>query len=339
MLFKYCFFFLLICQLISCRQNNHCNDPVDVSEIKLEVSIERLEDKLFQFKFKEQIQNFLEKYPDLTRKYLKNNRPIEDSVLVFLIEKMVRDKSLDSVYQDCKMRFGDMESIRLDFEMAFKHIKYYYPEFKAPKIYTLITGLGSFFGSDLYISEDMIVISLDFFYGKGARFRPPVELMPNYIWKRFHPQAIVPACVQYISDRYIKSDLKDKAMLAEMIFYGKSYQFVKTMMPCLNDTLLTGYTQTEMNNVLDKDNKKYIWKHFIDKGLLFNTNHLTKQSYLEERPFVAEINQQCPGRIGRWLGFQIVKKYMERLKGVSLQQVMNQSNAQQILQDSEFKGE
>ncbi|MDQ4140161.1 MAG: gliding motility lipoprotein GldB, partial [Bacteroidota bacterium] len=59
--------------------------------------------------------------------------------------------------------------------------------------------------------------------------------------------------------------------------------------------------------------------------------------YLEDRPTVPEIDAKCPGRIGRWVGWQIVRIYMEENPDVTLQQLMAEKDAQKIFNESHYK--
>ena len=47
--------------------------------------------------------------------------------------------------------------------------------------------------------------------------------------------------------------------------------------------------------------------------------------------------QESPGRIGNWVGWKIVKKYMNKHSNVSLHELMSEKNAQQILSKSGYK--
>ena len=194
-MYRIALFFLLLIFFQSCGKKKLYEDSVKTSDVQLSVSITRLENEMFKLKDTTEIRAFLDKYPDFSQQSLRRDKQRGDSLLVKAIYAMITNEFVDSAYHDVEKKFADFSGIKKDFEEAFKHIKHYYPDFKAPKIYTVVSGLGSFFGNDLYVSDSMIVVSLDFFMGKDARYRPPVEQMPNYIWRRYQPSSIVPGCV------------------------------------------------------------------------------------------------------------------------------------------------
>ena len=62
-----------------------------------------------------------------------------------------------------------------------------------------------------------------------------------------------------------------------------------------------------------------------------------KNKFIGESPNVYEISEKCPGRIGAWLGWEIVKKYMDKNPEVSIVDLMNDTDAHRIFQMSGYK--
>ena len=322
---------ILLCFLsFGCKDRKDIHRP-DVSEIQVDVDIIRLEQKLFGLQSAGEVKAFLEENKLFAQNFLNADQYPHDSILINSLLALTQNPSLDTVYQESQRIFSDMESIRKDFETAFKYIKYYYPDFEAPTIYTMVTG----FGNDLYVSEDMIVIGLDFFLGPGATYRP--LQVPNYILRRYTPRHVVPTSILLLSQRFNESDPSNKTLLADLIYYGKSYYFTDFVLPDTPDSLLIGYTPEEMAGV--EANKRIIWAHFLKNELFYETNHVVKKKYLEERPTTYEIGNKAPGRIGTWLGWQIVTAYMKQEEDVTLRELMAEENAQMILEKAKYRAE
>jgi hypothetical protein len=83
-------------------------------------------------------------------------------------------------------------------------------------------------------------------------------------------------------------------------------------------------------------NQDVIWAHFVDEQLLYETSHFTKKKYMDERPKTLEIGNKCPGRIGEWLGWEIVNEYMQQ-QDLSLPQLMEISDARKVFMQSNYK--
>ena len=129
----------------------------------------------------------------------------------------------------------------MNFQTAFSNLKYYYPDFTPPKIQTIITGLES----DLFVSDSLILIGLDYYLGAQGKYKPN---MYDYMLRRYEKNFIVPSVMLLygIDERYNKTDLNDRTVLSDMITYGKAYHFAKHMLPCVRDSIFIGYTRQEI---------------------------------------------------------------------------------------------
>ena len=323
--------FLSINIFFCCSENNTCNEHPVVENSKLVISFERLENDFLSIKTREELKIFIQRHPSVAKYFLRRADYPNDSIMTQAIYQRLTNPYMDTLRQEVNKVFGDLSDIRQQFKQAFRFFQYYYPNFSPPKIKTIATG----FDTDLYVSDSLIIIGLDFYLGKNAKFRP--IHFPNYILKRYQKEYIVPSCILLygISPRFNWSNLEDKTMLAEMIDYGKSFYFSKKMMPCTHDSLLIWYSGKELLD--SKNNEDIIWAHFLDNELLYTSNKFAKQKYLRERPNTFDIGEKCPGRIGTWLGWQIVNQYMDRHPNTSLPELMKNNHSQEIFRKAKYR--
>lgn len=305
------------------------NDRPDVSNIKIDLKVERLEKEMFALEDKNSLKEFLEAHGTLTQGFFEADQYPHDSILINNLFRLINDPHIDTLYQEVESAFGDFSLVKEQFIQAFRHIKYYYPAFEVPKIQTVVTG----FGKDLFISDSTIIIGLDYYIGKNATYRP-LDI-PNYILSRYEKDYIVPSCVLLMSSNYNQVNMEDRTMLADMIFYGKAYYFASKVLPEVQDSILIGYTSTEMEDV--KAHQQIVWAHFVQNQLLYETSHFIKKKYVEERPKTLEIGNKAPGRIGVWLGWEIVKQFMKENPEVTLQELMKMEDAQKLFTQSKYK--
>jgi hypothetical protein len=306
-----------------CRETPGIKEKVTLTETK------RLEKELFSCNSPECIKAFLNNNKAFAELVLGRTEYPHDSILINELTKLVNDPYVDTLYQDVDSNFKDLTWLKTDLESAFENLKFYYPGIKLPgTIQTMVTG----FSNDLLVTDSIVFVGLDFFIGPKAHYRP--EGVSNYILRRYSREYIVPNIILHISSRYNKNDFLDKTLLAEMIFLGKSYYFVEKALPCTPDSIIMGYTAPE-TNVVNKAQER-VWSFFIEKQLLYSTDHFVKNKYIGERPYTAEIGSKVPGRLGNWFGWQIVRKYAEK-KNPSLEQLMGATNAQEILTVSGYK--
>jgi hypothetical protein len=319
--------------LFGCGKDDEekCAFTPDVSE-DVKITFDQFEDSLTNFKSKEEMVGFLTRQP-LIRDYIfKRTTYPNDSVFINTIYNRLTNPHIDTLLMETHRVFGDLSDLKAEFKQAFANLKYYYPDFVPPRVQTVISGMDA----DLFVSDSLIIVGLDFFLGKGAKYRPQEY---EYILRQYQKQNIVPSCMLFygISNRFNKTDLTDKTVLADMIAYGKSFYFAKHMLPCVADSVFIWYTPEEIKG--SRKNQDLIWARFIQDQVLYSTSHMVKQKYLGERPKTLDVGPECPGRIAQWVGWQIINSYMENHPEVKLPELMRLDNAQKVFKESRYKPE
>lgn len=324
--------FLLLFLLWNCRgdEKEECVFTPDVSTAGLSLTFEHFEDSLVNLQSKTQLVGFLTRHPLMRDQMLSRAQYPDDSVFINEIFKRFSNPAIDTLLEDTKRVFGDGSTLEATFREAFANLKYYYPDFVPPKIRTLITGLDT----DLFVSDSLILISLDFYLGPDARYRPKTY---DYLMRRYDPDDIVTSCllIYGIENRFNNTDLKDRTVLADMVAYGKSFYFAKHMLPCVPDSVFIWYTAEEIRGA--RQNEDLIWARLIQDKVLFSTSMIDKKNYLGDRPVTTQVGEKCPGRIGQWVGWQIVKEYMAGHPQTTLPALMKMDNAQALFKDSNYK--
>ncbi|WP_242929439.1 gliding motility lipoprotein GldB [Pontibacter vulgaris] len=310
-------------------QKKGCQIPEGAAEIPVTVEIERLEQPFFKIRSKEEVTQFLKSHPLFARKFLQQGQ-LPDSVLQNSLYGLATNPELKKLASEAEQKFGKMEKEKEQLETAFKIIKYHYPDFKEPQVKTFVSGLSQ----DLLVTDSLLVLGIDFFIGKKASYRPDTY---EYILSRYERDYIVPSAMLLLSNKFNKASFLERSLLAEMISAGKAYYFVKTVMPCTPDSLIIGYSAQKLADVNHNEGK--IWAHFIEKSLLYEKSPFVVNKYIGERPNTPEIDATAPGRIGTWVGWQIVKKYMERNPDVTLPELMANDDFQKIFDESKYKPE
>jgi hypothetical protein len=328
-------FFLLVLLasfLVSCKSDREdaCVFQPEITD-KVKLDFEVLHDSLTNFHSKKDLVKFLSDHPVLRDHILRREEFPNDSVFINEVYGRFTNPHIDTLLAEVKRVFGDMSGLKAEFEAAFSNLKYYYPQIRTPKVQTVITGL---LGTDLLVTDSLIVVSLDFFLGKDGKYRPK---MYDYLLRKYDPNDIVPSCmlIYGISNNVNKSQPADQTVLADMIVYGKAFYFAKRMLPCVPDSVFIWYTAEEMNG--SRKNEDLIWARFIESQVLYSTSKKVKQDYLGERPVTIQVGEKCPGRIGQWVGWKIINKYADSHPDITLPNLMSLDDAQKIFKESRYK--
>lgn len=303
------------------------DDPA-IGRLPVDVRVTRLEEPFFRIQKSADALAFVSAHPLFARQFLLRRQYPSDSVLATQLTGLATNEGLRKFAAETRAVFGDFGPEHTQLRGAFQHVKHYFPDFRVPPVYTFISGLSQ----DVLVNDSVMVLGLDFFAGPKASYRPNV---PGYMLRRYERLYLVPQAVLQISNKYLKQRFADRTLLNQMVQLGKAYYFLDQVMPCTPDSLKIGYTQRELAGVAYNERK--IWTHFLSNKLLYQTQPFLTQKYVGERPTTPEIGKEAPGRIGAWVGWQIVKAYMRQNPSVTLPQLLAEPDAQKILDGSKYK--
>jgi gliding motility-associated lipoprotein GldB len=301
---------------VSCKKE--IAKKVDVSNIKVTVSVNRFEQKFYEA-------------DETTLPALKNEFPYlfpvqNDSVW---LNKM-KDEEEGELYTKSQLVFGDFENEKAKIEDLFKHVKYYHPNFEAPKIITLITNLD--YQNKIVYADSLLFVSLDMYLGKDSEV---YQDFPVYLSQNFDKSQLVVDMASAISDRYFTA-AKSRQFLDMVIGAGKKMYMVDSYLPSVSDPQKIGYSETEYAWAMA--NEAQIWKYFIENKVLYSTDSKLVDRFMAVAPFskfYIDIDKDSPGRIGVWLGWQIVRAYMNNNEA-TLQQLLK-TDAEEIFKKSKYK--
>ncbi|UZD21396.1 gliding motility lipoprotein GldB [Algoriphagus halophytocola] len=325
---RYLYFsFLLILAFACGKKEESCELSDDILGQDLTLKIDRLEQDFFSAKSVEEFNYLLEAHPEFAKEYLQMDLYTSQDSLASELLAIHQDSAMQILADSVAGSFPDISDVEHELENAFKAIKYYFPEFQVPKVYTFVSG----FNSDLVVTDELIVIGLDYFLPPTHSFQPE---LPRYMAERYDKPYIVPMIVLAVSARFNETNPADNTLLAEMIYYGKSYHFTKAIMPCTSDQFIIGYTPEAIAESFA--NEEFIWSHFIENELLYETNPFEIRKYIGEAPFTDAISTKAPGRMGRWLGWNIVDDYQFN-QDVPLDVLMAEPDAEKIFRESGYR--
>lgn len=308
--------------------------PIEISGE--EISIIPLEDSLFLAKNMMDIQQTLvNHYPMSSAYFLIDSNSVHLFSDVFY--SMILNENLKGFYLDSKKpAFFGNKQWKKDLNDFFGRTKTLYPDKPIPKIYTIFSGFGgggNFSAPALMINDSILVIGLDYYMGPKGRYVAP-EIY-DYQLRKYSPEAMVSQIALEYAGMFNRHKKSKVNLLSDMIWAGKNYYFTKQVLPQTADSTLFGYTSKEIKET--EQFEATIWEHFIEKSLLYKSDELTKTKYMGDRPKTLEVGPACPGSIGRWLGYRIVRAYMDNHPEVSVQELMEDTDTEKIFRESGYR--
>jgi gliding motility-associated lipoprotein GldB len=325
------------------------NKKVDVSNIPIDVHIERFDHDFDVMRTKPMLQQglYLQNkygifYRDFIDLLLQSHNPADTGYFKSLRNIFTTTVHGHNDYADLKHEVdsvypGNMDKQNDELTDAFRRIKYYVPQAKLPtKVYAYFSG----FQAQTSLGDNYVGIGLDMFLGANSKFYPAIiEAFPHYISRRFAPEYIAPKVAETIirENLFPEKDSGDQTLLSKMIYNGKIMYVMDLVLPDAPDSVKIGYTSQQFKWA--NDFKANIWGYFLEQNLLYQYDSQRINMFVNEAPFtpgLGEKNESAP-KLGVWTGWQIVKQYMDTHPKVTLAQLMADDDAQKILNQSKYR--
>jgi gliding motility-associated lipoprotein GldB len=313
---KITFIITLVLAIISCDNKSKVKKAVEV--IPVEIKVERF-DKLFFETSPRDLNKLKKTFPYF---FPSGN---DDSVWL----NKIKDPLWRELYTEVQKKYSNFEPIHKELETLFKHIKYYFPQTVTPKVITIISEMD--YTNKVIYADSLVIISLELYLGQNHKFYE----FPNYLKQNFEQKQILPDVVSSFSTRKIPP-VSDKNLLGQMIYFGKQLVLKDLLLPNYNDADKMGYTPEQVKWC--QDNESYMWRYFIENELLYDNDQKLNNRFINPAPFskfYLEIDNESPGRVGAWIGWQIVRSYMKNNE-VPLPELLKMS-PKEIFEKSKYK--
>jgi hypothetical protein len=150
-----------------------------------------------------------------------------------------------------------------------------------------------------------------------------------------NPDHIIADCMKQAVTAMIPGNLPQRTLLDQMIVHGKILYFLDLVMPEYPDSLKIGYSEEEV--IWCQENKSSVWALLLENELVFTTDPFVVNKFIQDGPFTAGLPEESPAMLGRWIGWQIVRAFMENHPETSIEELFRMSDNQLILSKSKYK--
>lgn len=311
------YLFILGFILMGCSTKE--KDTPDLSTVDVQTEVRRF-DQAFYNSSAEGLSVLKMKYP-----YLFPEQYADSA----WINKM-NDKEELELFAETEKLYQDFKGQEEEISYLFKHIKYYYPGFKAPKVITVLTNVDQ--DNKVILADSLLFISLDLYLGKDHPFYAD---FPNYIKRKNTKDHMIVDVADAFALKLVPPS-GDRSFAARMIQEGKRLFLLEQLLEGKPETEILGYEKEQI--LWAQENEAEIWKFFIENDLLFSNDQALSERFIDEAPFskfYLANDQDSPGGIGGWVGLQMVKNFME-IENVGLVEMLQTPN-EEIFKKSKYK--
>jgi hypothetical protein len=327
--------FTIFVLFISC---NNGKDKPDVSDIKVDLRLERLEHSVFKIDTNNipaglaDLRNAYPRfYPFFIRDILQVN-PMDTSSFAILRTFL---SSYRSINDSIQKKYKDLNWLKDELTRAFKYVKHYYPNYKVPNA---LTYIASFDAPGVVLTPDYLGIGLHQFVGKNfSVYQTEIiqQLYPLYISRRFDKEYITAASMKAVVDDVHPDQSIGRPLIEQMVEKGKQWFLLDKFLPDLSDTIKTGYAKNQLDWV--EENEGNVWAYIIkNENNLYSIEPATIQTYIGEAPYTQGMPEISPGNIGQWIGWRIVQEYAKKHEDFSVQQVL-ETDSKTIFQEAKYR--
>ncbi len=258
---------------------------------------------------------------------------ISDSLYPSQMLQFLNDKDMAATYKYIAEKYPEKELAVINDELlkGIKRFHYFFPKKQVPKY---LTACMSGFNYAVAFTDSTLGYGLDMYLGEKAPFYSMLN-WPQYKTRIMNKEHLPSDVMRGWLLNEFDNTSANNTLVFHTIFYGKLYFATKQLMPNAHDSIIIGYTTKQMEYC--KAYEKNLWGYMADKNRLYENNMRTIQELTGEGPFTAAISKECPPGIAKWIGWQIVKNYMNKNEDVTLEQLMNEKDAQKILNKSKYR--
>ncbi len=302
---------------LSCNSDSKLEQ--EISEIDISFTTERF-DQLFGSSSQSNLPRLKKAYPFLFPKQFNDS--------IWIAE--INDTLQQQLRSEVSKAYSNFKNTEDKIHSLFQHLKYHFKAFNTPRVITVTSNVE--YRNKVIVTDSIVLIALDTYLGAHHEFYDNIH---QYIKQNFEATQIVPDLAEHYAKKQIFQHQR-KTLLDEMIYSGKVLYFRDAMLPNILDEHKIGYTKEDYEWA--QANESNIWRHFVEKELLFSTDTKLASRFINPAPFskfYLELDVESPGRIGQYIGWQIVRAYMKN-NTVSLQDMLNKE-ADEIFTNSKFK--
>jgi len=308
---------VILFSFYSCKNETGVSE--DISKIQLNLTVFRFDREFAEAKPGD-IPKLKQKFPYLFPKQYS------DSVWI----AKLKDTLQNEIFSEVNKTFPNFDKETADIELFFKHVVYHFPNYRTPDVITVISDVD--YSNRVILADTLLLIGLDNYLGKDHKFYRGIE---QYIAAGLDKTYLI----SDVASAFGKTTLSfpsDRTFLAQMIYYGKELYLKDKLIPLATDAQKIVYTPDEL--AWAQANEEQIWRYFIERELLYSTDNMLAPRFLDPAPFSKfrlELDNESPGRLGRYMGWQIVRAFMNN-NDVKLNQLLDLS-ADEIFKKSNYK--
>ena len=216
-------------------------------------------------------------------------------------------------------KLGNLNEEKRKIHRSFQYLKYHFPKMQTPK---KIAFISSTFAHRTPVTIENIGISLECYLNNKLKVikELPVKDFPQYYTEELSRKYMVRDVIQeWVSKKLITNE-GNLQFAEKMIYWGKVLYLINASIPDAELSLICRYSLDDFKWA--EENEQDIWKHIIDKKMLYKRNEKINQGWFSEGPFTQGLPRESPQRLGQYVGYKMLLSYMNVNSDMSLKELI-----------------
>lgn len=336
---RHILFYFSLTLLIACGPNNPADRfkaevPAEEEEKLIELNFKRLDQDLFKINnnnVNSQIDSLRKKYGNFFDLYLYAIAKISiptDPLLDQKILYYVNDGDIKIIHEDINKQYGDLTDLKEQLQHGFTRYKHFFPKKSIPTIVTYLSG----FNLANATTEGELGIGLDMYLGRNYGYYNNLQFPEYKTVSATKDYVATDALFNWCVTEFVDSSTN---VLGYMLHQGKMLFLLDALYPETPDSIKLRYTNKQFQWC--NQNESTIWATMVDQEALYSTSTKEINRYCDEHPFTPGYPRESPGRLGNWIGWQIVKAYMAKHADLSIEDLFKLKDPQKFLSESGYR--
>lgn len=241
---------------------------------------------------------------------------------------LAKTSAVNMFGRDVKGRLGNLTQVEAQIGQVCGALAENFPKARVNQVYAVISP----YRQGVITSDSTVLIVTNLYLGKDYEgyngfdeyFRSTREV--NRI-----PYDVAEAA---LAAGYPYTD--GKTVLSKMLYHGALAYCVMSTMRTPSPALAIGVTTDQLEWL--KKNRTEIWRTLIDRNMLYSTTPLDADKLLAEAGSSPWLHAEAPGRVGRFIGLEIVRAYLAQKPETEVSWLLTPAfyNSETVLTEAAF---
>jgi len=330
--------------LIAACDNSAPKESLAQIEEGIQIPINRFDQHLLAvdtIKIEEGVQNLQNLMPGFSKLYFEQilgEGSVPPAQIIRDIQSDTSYLKLNGVVQESFPK-SDLGDLNAEVAQALKNYIEVFglSEAALPSVYTFISG---FIYQSLVFDDggkEGVALGLEMFLGGTFPYKETFlnnPMFSDYLTRTYNKQHLSKRLVEVLVEDKIPPPAKGD-FLSLMIWGGKKLYIMDQILDFKSDTIVLEYSKQQLEWCTN--NEAEMWDYFFDKDLFYKTDIRSFSKLIGPAPTSPGMPPESPGATGNYMGWQVVRSYMNRNPETSIIDLLSINDAQKILDGAKYK--